>query len=119
MLIFWAVATNAVCLAGAGDRDSSFGTGGLVTTDSGFDVSEVARAVAIQADGKIIAAGRGTGIGGTDFALVRYNTDGSLDATFGTGGVVTTDFAADSRCSLNLTPCSRSVLCQAVVRLLA
>jgi uncharacterized delta-60 repeat protein len=45
--------------------------------------------VAVQADGKIVAAG-GAGDG---FALARYDTDGSLDATFGTNGKVTTGFS--------------------------
>ena len=48
-----------------------------------------ALAVAIQADGKIIAAGFRT-MSTTDFAVVRYNTDGSLDTSFnGTGKVIT------------------------------
>lgn len=77
-----------------GSLDSSFGTGGLVTTDFNF-TSELAQAVAIQADGQIVVAGY-TNSGGyptyTDFALVRYNYDGTLDTDFGTGGIVTTHF---------------------------
>ncbi|MDT4897393.1 MAG: hypothetical protein QOH25_2470 [Acidobacteriota bacterium] len=70
---------------------TGFGTGGKVTTDfGGFDS---AKAVAIQTDGKIVAAG----FSGGDFALARYNTDGTLDTTsFGTGGKVTTDFSSGS-----------------------
>ncbi|MFJ3310849.1 calcium-binding protein [Streptomyces sp. NPDC086549] len=71
-----------------GSLDTSFGTGGKVTTDFG---DSGASGVALQADGKIIAAGYSVGIN-YDFALARYNTDGSLDSTFGTGGKVTTDF---------------------------
>jgi uncharacterized delta-60 repeat protein len=72
-----------------GSLDSSFGSGGKVTTDfGGFDS---AFGVALQADGKIVAAGQGASSG--DFALARYNPDGSLDPTFGSGGKVTTDFA--------------------------
>src|SRR5256885_2143513 len=53
-------------------------------------VDDVASAVAVQADGKLVAAGD-TGDGGNYyFALVRYNANGTLDATFGTGGKVTT-----------------------------
>ncbi|OGU06404.1 MAG: hypothetical protein A2075_07560 [Geobacteraceae bacterium GWC2_58_44] len=75
-----------------GSLDSSFGTGGKVTTDfaSSYDY---ANSVAIQADGKIIAAGSANN-GTNDFALARYNADGSLDPGFGTGGKVTTDFAS-------------------------
>jgi uncharacterized delta-60 repeat protein len=79
-----------------GSLDASFGIGGKVTTDIGL--FDVAFAVAIQADGKIVAAG-GTAPEGfcCQFALARYNTDGSLDASFGVGGKVTTIFAGDSR----------------------
>ena len=91
--------TLAVCIALAvgllavpaqaapGDLDLSFGTGGKVITDFGPG-SNSATAIAIQADGKIVAVG---GSSSGDFALARYNTDGSLDASFGTGGKVTTD----------------------------
>ncbi|HKP12925.1 MAG TPA: delta-60 repeat domain-containing protein [Blastocatellia bacterium] len=78
-----------------GSLDASFGVGGKVVTDF-FGFSDVAEDVAIQADGKIIAAGSARINGATpirvDFALARYNADGSLDATFGSGGKVTTDF---------------------------
>jgi uncharacterized delta-60 repeat protein len=79
-----------------GSLDGSFGTGGIVTTT--FPEGSYASAVALQPDGKIIAAGTlfVNFIPGeqsdTDFALARYNADGSLDATFGTGGTVMTDF---------------------------
>jgi uncharacterized delta-60 repeat protein len=75
-----------------GSLDGSFGSGGRVTTDFGGR-SDNATAVAIQPDGKILAAG-GADLAGTqfDFALVRYNSNGSLDSTFGSGGKVTTDF---------------------------
>ena len=49
-----------------------------------------ARAVAVQADGKIVAAGEVDGGGQSNFALARYLPDGTLDPTFGTGGMVTT-----------------------------
>jgi len=79
-----------------GVLDTGFGAGGgaagLVKTSFGAGTTSYAFAVAIQSDGKIVAAGF-TNSGGTeDFALVRYNVDGSLDTTFGTGGKVTTDF---------------------------
>ncbi len=65
-----------------GSSDSSFGAGGEVTTDFEGN-ADVASAVALQADGKIVAAGRSQNATGIDFALARYNTDGSLDTTFG------------------------------------
>jgi uncharacterized delta-60 repeat protein len=75
-----------------GSLDASFGSGGVVTTDF-CGKNDQALAVAIQSDGKIVAAGFAAGCGGRqNFALARYYTDGSLDASFGNGGKVTTDF---------------------------
>ena len=72
-----------------GSLDATFGTGGKVTTPIGIGDNSVS-ALVLQADGKLVAAGYAL-IGGTyDFTLVRYNANGSLDATFGTGGKVTT-----------------------------
>jgi uncharacterized delta-60 repeat protein len=72
-----------------GSLDTNFDSDGKVTTDIGS--GDTAYSVAIQSDGKIVAAGtRGGGLGGNDIALARYNTDGSLDTNFGTGGKVTT-----------------------------
>src|SRR6266516_3631488 len=51
-----------------------------------------AHGVAVQPDGKLVAVGVAKTSRSGDFALARYNTNGSLDATFGTGGKVTTDF---------------------------
>src|SRR5881394_630109 len=79
-----------------GSLDTSFGNGGIVTTN--FPEGSYASSVALQADGKIIAAGTvfvDFIIGepsNTDFALARYNPDGTPDATFGNGGQVSTDF---------------------------
>jgi uncharacterized delta-60 repeat protein len=76
-----------------GTLDPGFGVGGTVTTDIASNINE-ARALVRQADGKLVAAGFAVGLTGTfDFALARYNPDGTLDAGFGTGGAVTTDIA--------------------------
>ena len=79
-----------------GSLDTSFGDGGIVTTT--FPEGSYAFDVALQTDGKIIAAGTvfvafdpGES-SNTDFALARYNPDGTPDATFGNGGQVSTDF---------------------------
>ena len=78
-----------------GDLDSSFGIGGKVTSSfTGF--GDNANAIAIQADGKIVAAGStrtNNSDGNTDFALARYNVDGTLDTTFGLAGKVSTEFS--------------------------
>lgn len=78
-----------------GTLDRTFGRGGKVTTDFATG-SEFAAALVVQRDGKIVAAGGASTdpeIDAVDFALVRYNRDGSLDRTFGNDGRVTTDFA--------------------------
>lgn len=83
---------TAVVSATPGSLDSSFGTSGKVTTAFAGG-EDYARALAIQADGKIVICGEANTGGGDDFALARYNADGSLDTGFGTGGKVTTAFA--------------------------
>jgi len=72
-----------------GTFDTTFSSDGKLTTDfaSGYDY---ANSVAIQRDGKIVVAGGGFG----DFAIARYNTDGTLDTTFSKDGKQTTDFAS-------------------------
>ncbi len=76
-----------------GTLDTCFGTGGKVTTDFAGSFFEQARSVAVQNNGKIVAAGTALfSVTGSDFALARYNRDGTLDTSFGTGGKVTTDF---------------------------
>jgi uncharacterized delta-60 repeat protein len=75
-----------------GSLDASFGTGGLVETDFAA-LADVAKAIVIQPDGKIVVAGQAQNATGTDLAVARYNTDGSLDASFGSGGKLTTDVA--------------------------
>jgi len=74
-----------------GSLDDSFGNGGMVTTDLERETNE-ARSIKIQNDGKLIVGGYTYSSDTHDFALVRYNTDGSLDTSFGTGGIVITDF---------------------------
>src|SRR5439155_622700 len=83
---------NAVALVrynANGSLDTSFGTGGKVTTAIG-SVDDEVFALVRQPDGKLVAAGYTSGTNSTAFALVRYNADGSLDTSFGTGGKVTT-----------------------------
>ncbi len=71
-----------------GAPDLSFGSGGIVTTSLGS--YGYAWDVALQPDDKIVAAGWSGGPKGDGFALVRYTAAGTLDPTFGQGGVVTT-----------------------------
>ena len=68
-----------------GTLDSSFGTGGKVTTDFEGN-ADIASGIALQDDGKIVVAGRSQNATGVDFALVRYNANGTLDTSFGPDG---------------------------------
>ena len=77
-----------------GSLDETFGVGGIVTTDVQLGSDDIAYDLAIQTDGKIVLAGSSDNGSDRDAAIVRYNTDGSLDLTFGTDGVVLTDFEA-------------------------
>jgi uncharacterized delta-60 repeat protein len=80
--------------AADGDLDPLFGSGGMVTTDISRS-TDIAEAVAIQADGKLVVVGttyKNNDFSDEDFVVTRYNTDGTLDATFGRGGKVRTDF---------------------------
>jgi uncharacterized delta-60 repeat protein len=80
-----------------GVRDTTFGTGGIVRTPIGTD--DEVNALAIQSDGKVVAAGTSFNEGQNEFALVRYTTTGALDTTFNpTGtmpGIVTTAIGTD------------------------
>lgn len=64
----------------------SFGTGGTVITTFGTQ-SAVPNAITVQSDGKIVVAGAELLFGTPHVAVARYNPDGSLDSTFGTGGI--------------------------------
>ncbi|HEX8118312.1 MAG TPA: delta-60 repeat domain-containing protein, partial [Pyrinomonadaceae bacterium] len=80
-----------------GSIDTSFGTDGRVLTDFG-DTYDQALAVLVQPDGKIVVVGAAFSTGpmaGADFALARYNADGTPDKTFGTDGEVTTSFPSE------------------------
>jgi uncharacterized delta-60 repeat protein len=75
-----------------GSLDPTFGSGGTVLSDFGAPL-DAAFDVLVQPDSRIVAAG----ISGSDFAVARYNPSGSLDPTFGTGGLVTIDFGASDQ----------------------
>lgn len=86
---FFAPLCLAVCTtlhAQFGALDPSFGGSGIVQTDAGGPTSGFA--LAVQADGRIVCAG------GVDSSavLVRYLPNGSLDASFGSGGIVVQDY---------------------------
>jgi uncharacterized delta-60 repeat protein len=74
-----------------GILDNTFSGDGKLTTAIGTG-NDAASAAAIQGDGKIIAAGYTDNGSNYDFALIRYNADGTLDNTFSGDGKITTDF---------------------------
>ena len=86
-----------------GSLDTSFDGNGKLTTQFsnvddlpgfGFVQSfDQATSIAVQADGKIVVAGYTIKNSGTDFAIARYNSDGSLDTSFNEDGKLTTAFA--------------------------
>jgi uncharacterized delta-60 repeat protein len=80
-----------------GRLDASFGSGGFVTTGiaSVSDQSDSARDVVLQPDGKIVVAGSTCGFD-CDVAVARYESNGTLDPTFGNDGTVVTDVGGDS-----------------------
>jgi uncharacterized delta-60 repeat protein len=77
-----------------GTLDNAFGIHGGVTTPFPGNILARAFAVALQTNGDIVAVGQTalTDTGPSDFALVRYNPDGSVDTTFGNSGFVSTPF---------------------------
>jgi uncharacterized delta-60 repeat protein len=78
-----------------GSLDSTFGNGGITTTDFAGSGDRAYWSV-LQPDGKIVLAGVAySGATGADFALTRYNTNGTLDVTFNGTGKVTTNFAGN------------------------
>ncbi|MFC1635848.1 DUF4347 domain-containing protein, partial [Planctomycetota bacterium] len=91
----WEAVAGFQGLLAAGDLDLTFSGDGKLTTDFGSD-DDRARSVAIQADGKIVVAGESDNGSNMDFALARYNADGSLDTSLSGDGKLTTDFGSYS-----------------------
>jgi uncharacterized delta-60 repeat protein len=73
-----------------GQMDLTFGSRGIVTIPIGASAGVISGAgIALQSDGKILLAGTGQGNGSPNFAVVRLNRNGSLDATFSSDGIAT------------------------------
>src|SRR5262245_55069981 len=98
LLVFLWGSPSHFAHAAPGNLDFNFGLSGLVQTDLSIlleldpVLQEDAKGLILQPDGKIVVAGGTSKSSNSDFALVRYNPDGSVDPTFGTNGVVTTNF---------------------------
>lgn len=78
-----------------GELDKSFSGDGVVRTDISGD-EDFATALAVQPDGKLIAAGYSFGDVQAVFSLARYNTNGTLDKSFDGDGKLTTSFELDA-----------------------
>jgi len=94
------LSASTLTLAQAGHLDKTFATGGIFSfhssSNNGNNCS--ANAVALQSDGKIVAAGQI----GNQSGLIRLNPDGKVDSTFGNGGVVVTTRLYDFALARNL-----------------
>lgn len=102
----------------AGTPDPTFDGDGRVVTTFGDSFDE-AFAVALQADGKIVAAGHSNNPDGElNFAVIRYNVDGSLDSTFGKPGVLT-NFRTDVPDKGNSSDSASAVVIQADGKIVA
>ena len=79
-----------------GSLDTTFDGDGIATTNFNTN-DDQADGVAIQTDGKIVVAGRSNNGSNDDFAVARFNSNGSLDTTFDTDGMLTTNFSGQDR----------------------
>lgn len=97
-----------VCRLPDGTPDPGFGTDGIVALDMGQDTYDVAQAVAIQPDGRIVVSG----LSGTRMALARFDQSGALDSTFGVNGIVLASMGSmRSGEGLALQPDGRILVC--------
>lgn len=80
-----------------GSLDNTFGTGGIVSTDLALGSDDIAYDLALQSDGKIVLAGSCDNGSNRDAALIRYKPNGTRDSSFGTNGIVTTNFEASQQ----------------------
>ena len=86
-----------------GSLDATFGSGGIVETQvgpSGGSFGAIASVLALQPDGKILLAGQNSEATGASGAIARYDANGQLDDTFGSGGIAVTSVAAPTAIAL-------------------
>ena len=82
----------------SGKFDLSFGDKGVRVTDAGSE-TDVLSSVAIQTNGKIVAGGQTSRGGINQFAMIRYDKDGTIDSSYGSQGLVITNFGG--ACNIN------------------
>lgn len=80
-----------------GSLDTSFGNNGMAINDLQTGSDDIAYSVAIQTDGKIVVGGSSDNGFDKNAAIIRYKTDGTVDSTFGTNGMVLTDFDSNQQ----------------------
>ena len=78
----------------AGALDQTFGADGTLAMPIGVG-NDVGQTVAVAKDGKFVVGATTVNAGNSDFALIRYFADGSLDSSFGNDGKVITDITAN------------------------
>ena len=92
--------TGGEAMAAPGDLDTSFGTNGIVKTDLDGDPTTIDQGTGVVVDGsgKYFVSAIADAFGGdSDFAVLRYNPDGTLDTTFDTDGIVITDIESNNK----------------------
>src|SRR5512145_3338275 len=95
LILIGTLIVSSSALAEGGTLDPTFGTNGIAVTDLGGS-SDSGVNLVLQPDGKIIM----TGFNGSASFIVRYNANGTLDNTFGTGGKITADVRGRARVAL-------------------
>lgn len=79
-----------------GSVDTSFGANGAVKYNGFANKADTANALLIQSDGKVLVAGRSYNGANQDMLVIRLNSNGTLDTTFGTNGAVTYNSSANN-----------------------
>ena len=100
------ITSSTFALAQAGSLDTTFGTGGIFTTNFTQYDTTTDVAVAIQSDGKIVLGGTIPNGDEAIAALMRLNTNGTLDSSFGSGGIVTSNFGITDGAAVSALPSS-------------
>ncbi len=77
-----------------GSRDATFGVNGLAYVDAGGN--DFGYSLAVLSSGRLVVVGRTSAYPGDDVLLLRLTSAGTLDPTFGTGGIVKTDLGSTS-----------------------
>jgi uncharacterized delta-60 repeat protein len=85
-----------------GTIDNTFDGDGIAITDINLSV-DYGRDVTVQTDGKIVVAGSTDDVSTLDFAVLRYNTDGTLDNTFDGDGIAITDINSNDDYARSIT----------------